>query len=204
VPSPVAHSLAGVALVWLFRYPLNLSPEPSGGRPRGWLVTLAAVILASVAADFDFLPGFLVGMPGRFHRGPTHSFGAAVIYGVLALAYARWRGIKSPNTLGLLLGLVYGSHVVLDVFTLDFGDQIGVPLWWPLLSGNVVAPFHLFLYIQRGPGSASFFASQFNAHNGYAVLWEVAVMSTVLLIVRLVGAAPSRLWTRVRNRLDPP
>src|SRR4029450_4324861 len=47
------------------------------GPHRPWL--LAGAVLFANAPDLDFLPGLAVGDPDAFHRGVTHTLGAAVV-----------------------------------------------------------------------------------------------------------------------------
>jgi len=72
MPTPIAHSLVSLTL--------------SDARPEGThLIKWATfwVILGNFA-DFDFLPGILLGAPGRFHHGFTHSILFAVVLSVVA------------------------------------------------------------------------------------------------------------------------
>jgi hypothetical protein len=56
MPSPVGHSLMG--------YLIYSATEKSPARP-GWGI-LALYLLAANAPDMDFIPGMLIGEPGRY------------------------------------------------------------------------------------------------------------------------------------------
>ena len=77
MPTPIGHLLAGAAIGTLMSQGSNL--------PR----TLLIGCLAAVAADFDFIPGILIGNPGRFHHAQSHSVTFAVLAGVVAALIAR-------------------------------------------------------------------------------------------------------------------
>ena len=61
MPSPIAHSLAGVALY-------QVRPER-----RHQLALLALLVVAANLPDLDFIPGMIMGNADRYHHGPSHS-----------------------------------------------------------------------------------------------------------------------------------
>ena len=109
MPSPVGHSLAGLCGFVLVQN--RVAPCM-----RGW-VLLGSVVLANLA-DFDFLPGLLLGDLRTFHHQATHSLAAAAMVGLLVGGLAsRWNlnGIRC----GILGGGLYLSHVALDLLVND-------------------------------------------------------------------------------------
>ena len=104
--------------------------------------------LAGMAADFDFLPGFLIGELGRFHHAQSHSFAFAVLAAMLAMVLAR----NSALQWALLVGLAYASHVVVDFLTFDDSPPHGIPIFWPWSSEVFHGPVTLFLNVPWGSG----------------------------------------------------
>jgi inner membrane protein len=187
VPSPVAHSLAGLALVRLSPY-LGLGrdrsslPQP-GARAsarREYLWYLGALIFASNAPDLDFIPGILVGDPGRFHHGPIHSLGVAVLFGSVTALLAHRAGVRSAFRFGLLMGLAFSIHLVLDMLSTDNSVRHGVSLFWPFLDQSLSLPYPIFIDIKRDTQATSFIQSLLMWHNVYAVLRELLVVGVVL------------------------
>lgn len=162
MPTPVAHGLLGVIL-----YTLRRSP---GDRAR-LLSDLALAGFAAVAADLDFLPGLLVGDPSRFHHGVSHSVGAALFFG-LAMA------LLAPGFLGrtyawraAAFAVLYGSHLLLDLFAVDTTPPYGEPLLWPFSSRFFLSPWTPFLDVKHGQSWEAFL----NWANARAVAVEVVI-----------------------------
>jgi inner membrane protein len=140
VASPVAHSLTAIVVYTIVHRRL-----PSWRDGVIWLYVVAANL-----PDFDFLPGLLIGDPERFHRGASHSLAFALVCGLAAYAFTRWR--EKPNAVGssVLATTLVGSHVLIDWLTRDSSAPVGIPALWPLTSTHYSAPLHLFLNVERG------------------------------------------------------
>ena len=83
MPTPVGHSLAGLAV--------HLTGRPLDRRNTHALLGLVAL---ANAPDLDLVPGYLFGNPGAYHWGPTHSFAAAILAGTLVGILARRYGFE--------------------------------------------------------------------------------------------------------------
>lgn len=144
MPSPIAHSVTGYALTHL---PIVKNSLPRRVWPITPIVAIYALLVAN-SPDLDFLPQLLTGL--RFHRGPSHSLLAALIVsGLLTWVIHRYRPQSSYSVIfGLTLGL-YGSHLLLDLFTTGGS---GLPLLWPLTSQSFRAPFALFPAVHYSRG----------------------------------------------------
>ena len=183
MPLPVAHSLAAAAIY------VGLDAD---GRWQNVKRLLLAMVIA-VAPDFDMIPGILIGEPARFHHGPSHSLGfvvvAAVVAALAASAIGGWplrmKALQGAAATAAMVGLLWASHIVLDAFTQDFRDPVGVPMFWPLSSAPVqVWPY--FPYVEKlgGQGSAlEFVASIMTPHNLWAVAVEALTMVPLVLVV---------------------
>ncbi|MGD8396102.1 MAG: metal-dependent hydrolase [Candidatus Eiseniibacteriota bacterium] len=173
MPTPIAHSLAGIAL-------FAARPDRRGRD----LALLATVLAAALAPDLDFVPGMLIGNADRFHHGPSHSLFAGLVGGVvLGALVARRAGWPTGRRYGLAFAVGYASHVVLDMFCIDTRPPFGVPLLWPFWDGYLASPVEVFLDIHRDRDTAAFVGSLFQLHNLKAVLWELVVMVTVVAAV---------------------
>jgi len=186
VPLPMGHSLAaGVIYATL----------DEDGTLRGWRRLLVAVGLANTA-DLDLLPGLFVGDPNRFHRGASHSLITAAVVGLLVAAVAwrthRWewrlRGelLRGPYQTALVVGLLLGSHVLLDAFTADPSVLVGEQMLWPV-SDAWIQIYPLFERADKMAGRATaseFFGSLISMHNARAMALEMVLVGPLLLWAR--------------------
>jgi inner membrane protein len=165
--SPLAHALVGATVY------AGLAAE---GRPvmawRPW----AVAAFAGVAADLDFLPGLLIGDPSRYHHWATHSLVAVLVFAALVAPLAPAALGSLPRRV-VILGVAYGSHLVLDLLTVHQRVP-GIPLLWPFSSEVFLSPVLLFPRIDHGASWGLFF----NWNNVMAVLFEAAVIGTPTLI----------------------
>jgi hypothetical protein len=173
MPSPVAHLLSG-GIVYL-----------TGGsaKQRSRLV-LGATILGSIVPDFDFLPGFLIGNPGAFHHGISHSLGFALLFGTmvfLVLRYFQYSDIATRAA--LMAACAYGFHAVLDAASVNEGAK-SVPLLWPLSAREFGINLHLFGHFHHD-GLADGLWSVVRRENLPALAREFSVMGAPLLLLLL-------------------
>jgi membrane-bound metal-dependent hydrolase YbcI (DUF457 family) len=151
MPTPVAHSLAGLAVHFI-------SPALRG-RQR-WLAGMVVVALANLP-DIDFIPGYLVGEPRAYHWGPTHSLLAALMAGVMAGTIAR-RHKQRFTPWFAVAATAYASHVLLDLLLGPGAPQsVGLQVLWPFSAERFMAPVSLFRMFpasiqQVGPVAALF------------------------------------------------
>lgn len=192
MPSPVGHSLAALALARIFRRMAPARHADVGGSSPGdavQTVSLPVVVLLIVAAsapDLDFIPGILIGNPGRFHHlGPSHSLLTVFAVGALVALVCALAGVRSWRRLGVFALLACASHLFLDVLTVGAQPGPDLPLFWPFRPSPddyVGLPFHLFLGIKRDPAASNFFSSVMFAHNALAVVLEAVIMGVVLAL----------------------
>jgi membrane-bound metal-dependent hydrolase YbcI (DUF457 family) len=158
MPTPAAHSLAGVAIALL-----------SSGKHSPERRLLAGSVVAACLPDIDFGIGFL--LDRNVHHYFTHSVGFTLLFGgaiyILSLAAGRDR----PDFDALVLGGAYLSHVLLDLLSKDTAAPYGVQLLWPLSSEFKISPVLVFDDIWRGS-----LAKLFGLHNWLAVAREVAIV----------------------------
>jgi inner membrane protein len=179
MPSPVAHSLAGLAAA---QY----------GRQRQWIgasgVWLLAFVVAANAADLDFLPGLLVGHAERYHHGPSHSLIAAAAVGVVAWLVAELARVRAARLIGLLFGAAYLSHLVLDLVSGSTFEPTDMALVWPFGDVWIVAPVQLFGEVHHSE-TVGFIQSLFRWDNLLPIAREVLVMSGLWMTARVLSRA---------------
>lgn len=176
-----AHSAAG--------YLAYEAVRPAGAhRPA----LLAAAIGLANGPDLDFLPGLLLGHPGAYHRGVTHT-----LLGVVAVAAAVGVGGRllgrAAGRLAAFAAAVWSSHLVLDVFTADAVAPYGVRVFWPLSDAYWMAPVSVFGEIVCDmSGPAAFFRSLVQPATLRVWTEEVGIVLAAVAAVHLLRAA--RAW----------
>jgi membrane-bound metal-dependent hydrolase YbcI (DUF457 family) len=159
VATPIGHCLAGAAIGAVLSRRNDV--------PR----TAAIGALAAIAADFDFLPGLIVGDPSHFHHAQSHSLTFALLATVVAMLMAR----DSRLRWGLLVGLAYASHIGLDFLTFDDSPPYGVPIFWPWSANVFHSPVTLFPNVPWGSGFV------LSTHNVSLLIRELGRLGPVFL-----------------------
>lgn len=186
--TPLGHGLLGAGL--------GLTGNPGVQRPWIWFAFLA---FSAVVADFDFLPGLLVGDINRWHHQGSHSLLAAVVWAVMTGLFFAWSASRRARyrwvVAGVVAGLAYASHLLLDCLTTDTREPLGIPLLWPLSDRAFLAPVTPIPGVRHGvPGDSlvSVLEAVFSLSNFYGALIECAVVLPLLLL----------LWIMRRGRKD--
>ncbi|NLB60080.1 MAG: metal-dependent hydrolase [Lentisphaerae bacterium] len=187
MPSPVGHSLIGLALSLAWRLPRWLD-WPGLGRAiwqqRGWL--LLGIVLAN-APDIDYFFGIFRGNLNFYHQTGTHTI---IWVGLVSLAVWILVRRREGSGLGFIWLLVLtSSHLLADYLCLDTAPPRGLPLFWPLAGSHWTSPISIF----PAPAKATW-AELWTWHN----LGVVAV--ELLLTLPLVAAVLA--WKRKR-RVSP-
>lgn len=186
MPSPLGHALGGL-IVGLAGAARGEAPKAGAAREQapaaraGWSSLRIPLIcaVAAVLPDIDFLWGR--------HNMETHSLGAAVLAGLLVLAWTRGR---EPR-LALLVVLAWASHTLFDWLGSDDTPPLGVMALWPLTSDFFFAHAYVFEAISRRTHLPGFWA-----HNLKAVAWEVVMLAPIA-----AGLAWFR-WRRGTEAID--
>lgn len=176
VPSPVVHTATAVALT-------SMAYARRPGDAAQQTLALGVAVVAANAPDLDFVPGILMGFPGRFHHGPSHSLTAAAAGGIAAAVFAWPFARDTAVRLGLLAFLALASHVFLDMLSSWADARHGVALIWPVTDERYTFPFALFWGIRLSDGTG-FVRGLMHWRNVGAVLWELAVLLAVWAAVR--------------------
>ena len=147
MPSPVGHALGGLIVGEL--------AAPSA---------LLICAIAGVAPDVDFLWGR--------HNQETHSLFAAVVAGLLVLAW------KRDARLALAVTLAWTSHVLFDWLGSDTTPPLGVMALWPFSSEYYFSNAFFFEAISR-----RYWLDNFITHNLWAVAREILILGPPLAVV---------------------
>lgn len=190
MPLPVAHSLAGYAIAEATNVRLAKNK---------WLNVAIFAVLANLP-DIDYLPGFLLGQPNRFHHLWTHSLGLALLLGFFGsvLLWRRHREVAvqalmpaNGNTRQfalyfLAISAAVFSHCLLDLFTEDSSPPYGMLLFWPFDRGFYDVTWNLFPSTHKSNESATFFASLLHWYNFKIALREFLIMAPIAGLIKLI------------------
>ena len=145
---------------------------------RAALLTIALALLP----DIDFLFGFFVGNPNRYHHQFTHSLCFVVMSGLaIAALFARRNRVQFSPFAVLFIGAGL-SHILLDFFAVDTRAPFGIPLFWPLENGFHISPAQIFSDVHRASANKLFFISMLTEHNLRTVLFEMILLGPLLMI----------------------
>jgi membrane-bound metal-dependent hydrolase YbcI (DUF457 family) len=149
MPSPVGHALGGIAIGW------HVSPRQN-------LQAAAVLAAVSIAPDLDLVFGT--------HREISHSIGAALAAGLVALVATR-----SPRW-AVAIALAWASHVLFDWLSNDTRPPIGVMALWPFTRDYYKASIEIFPTVSR-----KYWESRFWIYNLRAVVMELLILGPVFL-----------------------
>jgi membrane-bound metal-dependent hydrolase YbcI (DUF457 family) len=174
MPSPIGHTLAGIAVGMAG----DRRPTP------GFRAALSRPIVLACAA-LAMLPDLDLAIPGA-HRKATHSLLATLIVMIVASAVTGWvtrnsTGSRTENagierargdrfTIAVICGLAYGSHLLTDWLGMDLSEPSGIQLLWPFDDRFFISGWDLFPRIER----RQIFSAATIIMNLKAALWEIA------------------------------
>jgi len=174
--TPVGHALLGAGVGIACTSDSRISWQ--------WFFFLA---VSGVAADLDFLPGLLVGDINRWHHLASHSFAAALVWGVLSAVLVRYLQPQWPYlAAGATAALAYASHLLLDWLTTDTRAPFGIPLFWPINDRAWLSPYTPIPGVSHGVDGDSFWVvvkAVFSLSNFFGALIEVIVVAPVVLVL---------------------
>jgi hypothetical protein len=180
---PIAHATAGYLVYRL---------DPRRAR-RAWPRALAFMAIANVP-DVDYLVGFLIGRPGVFHRGISHTVLGALIFGGLAGTLMWWRRKDRWWPATLLCAAAYGSHLLVDAFTSDFRDAAGAQFFWPVSNAYYISPVTIFNGMFLDGGSRSgFIRSIMTWPTVWLLAHEVLIAGVVVVVLRMLDVVQARV-----------
>jgi membrane-bound metal-dependent hydrolase YbcI (DUF457 family) len=181
MPTPIGHALAGAIVFYSL-------PD----RIKNLTTLLIAAIFFSLLPDIDFLFGFPLGDPNRFHHNFTHSFVFVIVMGLIGgLLYAKLHKQRSLIYSAIFVSAGI-SHVILDVLAVDKRAPFGCPIFWPFSQEFYISPIVLFSDVSRVSDSRLFLQSLFSVHNLATICVEALVLIPILLYF---------VWRKNRNHV---
>ncbi len=171
--SPVGHSLLGLGIY------------SAANKQFDWKTFFVYIVLSNLA-DFDFLFGFVVGEPNKYHHQFTHSIVmAAVFAGIFAYFFCKKNEEKFLKVFGLFF-IVYFAHLVIDYFAIDKSFPFGEQLFWPFTNDYYLSPVPIFMDVHKSDFSYNFIQSLFSKHNFIMVLSEIGIFGSLYLILEFM------------------
>ncbi len=177
--SPVGHAIAALGV------------GATQGKADLTLCYVLFCLFGGLAADLDFLVGWYLGDINGYHHLGSHSLMAAGCYGLGAgLLYFFISGnVGKARAWGVSGGLVYLSHLVLDMISRDESSPIGMQLFWPaspVFYASPVFVFPKFLHETEDGDMTGMVAGLLNWHNLFAISVELLVLLpvTIYLVMR--------------------
>ncbi len=165
---------------------VNLKPATRAER----ILVAATAVVAANLPDADFLPGILIGEPGRFHHGASHSLVAAVASAAAAYGIAKAFRLRTAGRIGLLVGLAVLSHLGLDMISSLVDRRHGIPLLWPFSSYRFSSPYPLLIGIYLDMSRGTLWRALVHLHNLAAVAWEAVLVGALWLLFRPRSKGP--------------
>jgi membrane-bound metal-dependent hydrolase YbcI (DUF457 family) len=164
MPSPIGHTLAGLAVGWLAE-PARVQPC---SRVRD-LLTRVALGCAAVAAlpDADLL------IP-HAHRTATHSVTATALVFIITAAVTGKVTSRPGWRLALALAAAHGTHLLLDWLGTDPFPPPGLQLFWPFTDHFYISRVDIFPAVER-----RLLRPEAIAINARAAMWELLIMGPV-------------------------
>ena len=168
--TPIGHTLGAYAAIAF------LKPETVRDSRRNRIALGLAFIFGNLA-DTDFLVAHLTDRTFLNHHYFSHSIPVAVL--VTVCSFLMLKAMRQPQSLqeSLVLGAVYGSHLLMDLFTDDGSAPYGIPLLWPFTNHHFFPSFFIFPSIHRGN-----LQDLFSLHNLKATFLEIAVLGPIALL----------------------
>jgi membrane-bound metal-dependent hydrolase YbcI (DUF457 family) len=168
MPSPIGHLLAGTTVAWLAAPARRVAPGVPPADLNMPALTVVCALLATLP-DLDLLYQPL-------HRTATHSLLSAAVVTIVATVVTGW---VTPGSgalrMGILCGLAWSSHLLLDWMGTDTNPPRGIQLFWPFSDRWFIAGWDLFPPTERrDPLSAATLA-----RNARTAAYEIAVLGTV-------------------------
>jgi membrane-bound metal-dependent hydrolase YbcI (DUF457 family) len=179
MPSPVGHSLAGLAFAAADVWP-----------GRRWASVLLGVTIANLP-DIDFLLGYVIGQPAALHWGFTHSFAFALFVGLMAGALAG-REHNFLRVTAVAAGIC-ASHFVLDMLIgRSPRPNFGLEILWPISSERFMLPWRVFQSYPTGLIHNDPLAALFSRAILPLVLREIGVLLPVAVAAWVLRLAMER------------
>ncbi len=169
--SPIGHSLCGYAIHSAIKKKIN------------WKELIGFIVITNLA-DIDYLFGFLIGEPNKYHHQFAHSFFISLIIAVCFAVYYKFKRCQQTLKNFGIVFLLYGSHIIVDYFTRDTSPSYGEQILWPFSKDYFISSISIFRDIHKAGTSSEFFLSLCSYHNLWTVLIEVLIFTALIILVK--------------------
>jgi inner membrane protein len=178
MPSPIGHVLAGVAVALAAD---SVAPSLwSRVAFKTGMVTLAAL---AAGPDLDLLYA-------PIHRAFTHSVGSVLLITIIGAVVTGWVTGRRAWGFGMLCGVAWASHLLLDWLGVDPNPPSGIKALWPFSDGWFIAALQVFPGTER----RQLFTLAALGTNLYAVTLEIAILAPPVIALWLVRSRQQRQW----------
>jgi inner membrane protein len=192
MPSPIGHALAGTAIALVAErvrasangttttwaaaaHPLSKRPKGSGRLPAYLFLCVALAALPD--ADLLYQP---------IHRSVTHSLGSTLIVTIVAALVTGWVTGSRSIGVGLLCGIAWGSHTLLDWLGADPNPPRGIQALWPFSQQWFISGWDIF----RGTERRQLLSAASMLYNVRAVAREVVVLAPIVILLVMLRPKP--------------
>lgn len=188
MPSPVAHSIVGLALGLARFLPRGLNFRQMGRQIWKLRLDLLFCVVLACASDIDYLLGAPYRNLHKFHQRFTHTLGWLALVAVVIWGYGWLIRRDQASRAFWFIGLLLCSHLVLDYLGEDHSYPFGIMMFWPFSDRDWLAPVPLFI----SPAKQSWHAV-WTGHNLWVGLEETLVTLPLLALVLIWKCrAPSK------------
>ncbi|MDM8541041.1 metal-dependent hydrolase [Desulfococcaceae bacterium HSG9] len=179
--SPIGHSLSG----WVIASYRSRSLKPVNIKN---LQRLALYIFIANAPDLDFIPGALMGTPNLYHHGISHSLGTGLIFALVLALILTWKDKALFGREFVFMFVIFSSHLVLDLLSVDGRPPMGIPLFWPLSNQYFMIPIlpPVMHSVLDHATIIQFLADVFSLHNLYVVGLEILLTVPFIFMIHFI------------------
>lgn len=187
MPSPIGHVLSGASIALAADQLGRVRGTSLGGRTTGaeFKTALVACVLLATLPDADLL------YP-PIHRAFTHSVGSTILVTIVATVVTGWVTGRRSLAFGMLCGIAWGSHALLDWLGADPNPPRGIKALWPFSDQWFISGWDIF----RGTERRRVFTLASMLYNARTIAQEIAMLAPMTVVL---------YWWRVRGaRLADP
>ena len=181
MPSPLGHSLAGLAIAWFAQPDTARLPANSGALPAGSSATRHALVSATrtlwfSSAAIAALPDIDLLIP-HTHRWATHSITATLLIFIVAIVVTGKVTRRSAWIVASTLAAAHASHLLIDWLGTDRLPPFGLQALWPFDDRFFISGVDLFPPVERRLLRPDAFGV-----NARAAVVEIATMGSLALL----------------------
>lgn len=134
-----------------------------------------------------------MGTPNLYHHGVSHSLGTGLIC-ALVLAFFMTR--KNKAMMGrefVFMFIIFSSHLVLDLLSVDGRPPLGIPIFWPLSDQYYMIPLlpPVMHSVLDHATITQFLADVFSLHNLYVIGLEMLLTVPFVFMIHFVKTKKS-------------